>query len=59
MSLGSDVIPFLEEQWENSFDPNIQRKIEDMIHTLQYSQLKERFRAWKETGGRVCWKVCG
>ncbi|ADR20103.1 transglutaminase [Marivirga tractuosa] len=51
MSLGSDVIPFLEEQWENSFDPNIQRKIEDMIHTLQFSQLKERFRAWKETGG--------
>ncbi|MGM0580846.1 MAG: transglutaminase-like domain-containing protein [Bacteroidota bacterium] len=51
MSLGSDVIPFLEEQWENSFDPNIQRKIEDMIHTLQFSQLKERFRAWKEKGG--------
>jgi len=51
MSLGSDVIPFLEEQWEDSFDPNIQRKIEDMIHTLQFSQLKERFRAWKEKGG--------
>ncbi|HET8860910.1 transglutaminase-like domain-containing protein [Marivirga sp.] len=51
MSLGSDVIPFLEEQWENSFDPNIQRKIEDMIHTLQFSQLKERFRVWKENGG--------
>lgn len=51
MSLGSDVIPYLEEQWENSFDPNIQRKIEDMIHTLQFSQLKERFRAWKEKGG--------
>lgn len=52
MSLGSDVIPFLEEQWENSFDPNIQRKIEDMIHTLQFSQLKERFRAWNEGGSK-------
>lgn len=51
MSLGSDIIPYLEEQWENSFDPNIQRKIEDMIHTLQFSQLKERFRDWKEKGG--------
>lgn len=50
MSLGSDIIPFLEEQWENSFDPTIQRKIEDMIHTLQFTQLKERFRAWKESG---------
>lgn len=52
MSLGSDIIPFLEEQWENSFDPTIQRKIEDMIHTLQFSQLKERFKAWKETDGQ-------
>lgn len=57
MSLGSDIIPFLEEQWENSFDPNIQRKIEDMIHTLQFSQLKERFRAWKETGGQSLLEV--
>jgi len=51
MSLGSDIIPYLEEQWENSFDPNIQSKIEDMIHTLQFSSLKERMRAWKENGG--------
>jgi len=51
MSLGSDIIPYLEEQWENSFDPNIQSKIEDMIHTLQFSRLKERMRAWKENGG--------
>jgi len=51
MSLGSDIIPYLEEQWENSFDPNIQSKIEDMIHTLQFSRLKERIRAWKENGG--------
>ncbi len=51
MSLGSDIIPYLEEQWENSFDPNIQSKIEDMIHTLQFSRLKERIRDWKEKGG--------
>ena len=51
MSLGKDIIPFLEEQWENSFDPNIQRKIEDMIHTLQFTQLKDRFKEWKEKDG--------
>jgi len=50
MSLGSDIIPYLEEQWENSFDPNVQRKIEDMIHNLQFSQLKEKLRDWKEGG---------
>jgi regulator of sirC expression with transglutaminase-like and TPR domain len=51
MSLGSNIIPYLEEQWENSFDPNVQSKIEDMIHTLQFSRLKERIREWKEKGG--------
>jgi len=50
MSLGSDIIPYLEEQWENSFDPNVQRKIEDMIHNLQFSQLKEKLKDWKEGG---------
>ena len=50
MSLGSDIIPFLEEQWEKSFDPNIQRKIEDMIHNLQFGQLKERLLTWKDKG---------
>lgn len=50
MSLGSDIIPYLEEQWENSFDPNVQRKIEDMIHNLQFSKLKEKLKDWKEGG---------
>lgn len=50
MSLGNDIIPFLEEQWEKSFDPTIQQKIEDMIHTLQFSTLKERLRIWKDNG---------
>ena len=52
MSLGNKIIPFLEEQWENSFDPTIQRKIEDMIHTLQFDQLKERLVEWKENGAK-------
>ncbi|MFQ3213381.1 MAG: regulator of sirC expression with transglutaminase-like and TPR domain [Marivirga sp.] len=50
MSLGGPIIPFLEEQWENSFDATIQRKIEDMIHALQFDQLKERLSKWKEQG---------
>ncbi|GAA5021368.1 hypothetical protein GCM10011506_02920 [Marivirga lumbricoides] len=50
MSLGSEIIPYLEEQWESSFDPSIQRKLEDMIHILQFSQLKERLSRWKENG---------
>ncbi len=50
MSLGGSVIPFLEQQWESSFDTTIQRKIEDMIHTLQFDQLKNRLANWKDAG---------
>jgi len=52
MSLGGAVIPFLEQQWESSFDPVIQRKIEDMIHTLQFDQLSKRLARWKEDGAK-------
>ena len=34
ISLGNQIIPFLEETWENSFDPDIQREIEDLVHEL-------------------------
>ena len=48
ISLGTQTIPFLEEEWENSFNPEIQRRIEDMIHVLQFELLQERFTKWKE-----------
>lgn len=49
ISLGHGVIPFLEKKWENSFNPDIQKEIEDLVHDLQYSQLKERLIDWKES----------
>jgi regulator of sirC expression with transglutaminase-like and TPR domain len=48
-SLGSDVIPFLEKKWENSFNPEIQKEIEELVHGLQFSQLKERLMSWKKS----------
>jgi len=50
ISIGNDVIPFLEEEWEKSFNPTVQRKIEDLIHTLQFEKLKENLIKWKEGG---------
>ncbi|MGF1639008.1 MAG: hypothetical protein ACFCUU_18170, partial [Cyclobacteriaceae bacterium] len=31
ISIGNEMIPYLEHEWENSFNPNVQRKIEDLI----------------------------
>lgn len=51
ISIGNEVIPFLEKEWESSFNPTIQRKIEDLIHTLQFDFLKFRLREWIKNGG--------
>lgn len=45
-SLGTSIIPFLEQEWESNFSPQVQRRIEELIHTLQYELLKERIRDW-------------
>ncbi len=49
-SLGSEVIRFLEVQWEESFDPVIQKKLEDLIHDLQIDGMVERLQAWINGG---------
>jgi regulator of sirC expression with transglutaminase-like and TPR domain len=52
ISLGGDIIPFLEKKWENSFNPDIQKEIEEMVHDLQFSQLKQRLEDWRNTEDR-------
>lgn len=49
ISLGNQIIPFLEQTWENSFNPDIQKEIEDLVHELQFSLLKERLHEWKQS----------
>lgn len=48
LSMGEVIIPFLESEWESTFDPSVQRKIEDLIHTVQYKSLVEKLKDWKE-----------
>ena len=48
ISLGTQTIPFLEQEWENSFNPEVQRRIEDMIHILQFELLQERLVEWRD-----------
>ncbi|HCX76773.1 MAG TPA: hypothetical protein DHU93_16655, partial [Algoriphagus sp.] len=37
ISLGTEIIPYLEKKWENSFNPEIQKEIEILVHDLQFS----------------------
>ena len=51
ISIGGQVIPFLEREWENNFNPGVQRRIEDLIHTLQFDALKNNLIKWNDDGG--------
>jgi regulator of sirC expression with transglutaminase-like and TPR domain len=48
-SLGREVIPYLEEEWENNFNPYVQRRIEELIHELQFELLQGRLKEWYES----------
>src|SRR5690606_22731384 len=49
ISLGAEIIPFLEQKWETSFNPEVQKEIEDLVHDLQFSLVKTRLAEWRDT----------
>jgi regulator of sirC expression with transglutaminase-like and TPR domain len=51
MSLGEIIIPYLETEWEHNFNPLVQKRIEELIHTLHFDLLRSRLAKWKEDGG--------
>lgn len=44
--LGPPAIPHLETAWENSFDALMQKRIEGIIHTIQFKALKNALKNW-------------
>ncbi|WMJ73112.1 transglutaminase-like domain-containing protein [Cytophagaceae bacterium ABcell3] len=52
ISLGEGIIPFLESEWEKNFNPVVQRRIEELIHTVHFDLLRERLHVWKEQGAK-------
>lgn len=52
LSYGSPVIPFLEREWEKSFESVIQTRIENIIHHIQFNDTFENLKKWVESGGK-------
>lgn len=46
MNYGKDIVPNLENLWENTECNNIQNRIEELIHKLQYKELKNDLTEW-------------
>lgn len=46
VTLGPPTIPHLETAWENSFDAIMQKRIEIIIHTIQFETLQKALKQW-------------
>ncbi len=45
---GIEAIPYLENAWDNSFNNEIQHRVENIIHTIQVADLRHELKNWKE-----------
>ena len=52
-SFGKDIIPNLEHFWESAADPDLQDKIEMLIHRLHFTDLKNEFTQWATGPGDI------
>lgn len=48
-TLGTEVIPFLETAWENSFDELFQSRIENITQSIQFSVIKNKLTEWNNS----------
>jgi regulator of sirC expression with transglutaminase-like and TPR domain len=49
-SYGTTALPFLEEHWENSFDPVMQQRILEIIHKIQFENVFSELKHWVKIG---------
>ena len=49
-SLGPKIIPFLEGEWENSYEPLIRERARSIIGEIQFTSIHEDFNNWIEGG---------
>ncbi|MBC7694771.1 MAG: hypothetical protein H7141_04910 [Burkholderiales bacterium] len=56
--LGPPAIPHLETAWENSFDALMQKRIEGIIHTIQFQALQNALKNWSENEQDDLFKGC-
>ncbi len=46
LSYGNEVIGYLESAWEQSFDAILQERIENLVHKIQFRNVKQELELW-------------
>jgi regulator of sirC expression with transglutaminase-like and TPR domain len=44
--LGAEAIPYLEDEWARQFDPDVQKRIENILQSINYSAVRDRLWEW-------------
>lgn len=50
LSFGKDALPALENAWESTNDATVQKRIENLSHKIQFSNVKQELGNWVELG---------
>lgn len=50
LAYGNEVISHLETAWEQSLDTLLQERIENIVHTIQFNNVKEDLNLWYQSG---------
>lgn len=50
LTYGSEVVSYLESAWEQSLNTVLQERIENLIHTIQFTTVKEDLNLWYQSG---------
>jgi regulator of sirC expression with transglutaminase-like and TPR domain len=47
---GNDAVTYLESAWEEAFDPILQERIADLVHEIQFKNVKNDLKLWYQSG---------
>jgi regulator of sirC expression with transglutaminase-like and TPR domain len=50
LEYGNEAISYLENAWEQSLDTVLQERIENIVHTIQFNNVKEDLNLWYQSG---------
>ncbi len=50
LEYGNEVIDFLENVWENTLNTVLQERIENLVHLIQFNNVKEDLSLWFQSG---------
>lgn len=57
-NFGPDIIPFLEYAWQSHHLPDIQQRIETLIHQIRFDDICKELSRWIEQGGTNLLEGC-